>query len=274
MKSFVVTIGLLALALILSVPAAATEIVGGRIADCPRVGNFDYDTAPSFVDSAAVEYPSLARIVPIEGVVVVDVIVLDSGLPCDAVVVSGVNPLLNNAAMLAANMSRYAPATSGGTAVPGVCRVSYGFWTSDPRFQRQAWPQAPLTHPLVSELGTASKKKTPVGIEYLEILYEGVPIRGDMPVSLFNEVTAQVKARAGGDRPILHINNYLSLPREWDPDYACQWQEKGDISVDVAEVPEGTDKARTRCTYRFYYRGQQVESSDVVRCFHGDFPRD
>ncbi len=124
--------------------------------------------------------------------------------------------------------------------------------------------------PLVSELGTTSRKTTRKGVEYLEIQYEGIVISGDMPVSLFREITAQVAQRAGSDNPVERIRNYLSLPRDWDPEYVRQWEVLGDIGVDIKEYPMGSPRERTRCTYRFYYRDAQFVMSDAVRCLHWD----
>ena len=131
-------------------------------------------------------------------------------------------------------------------------------------------PQPPLTPPLVSEMGTTSRKTTRKGVEYLEIQYEGVVISGDMPVSLFREITAQVAQRAGSDNPVERIRNYLSLPRDWDPEYVRQWEVLGDIGVDIKEYPMGSPRERTRCTYRFHYRDAQFVMSDAVRCLHWD----
>ncbi len=259
-----------ALVLIALAHAPARAAADSRSADCPSVESLDYDTAPSFADSAAVDYPLMARMAQLEGDVVVDVVVLESGIPCNAFMVSAVNPLLNRAATVAALKSRFAPATKNGKPVPGICRVTYGFRFDDPRYERQSWPQPPLTPPLVSELGTTSRKTTRKGVEYLEIQYEGIVISGDMPVSLFREIAAQVAARAGCDNPVQRIRNYLSLPRDWDPQYVRQWEMLGDIGVDIKEYPMGSPQERTRCTYRFYYRDEQFVMSDAVRCLHWD----
>lgn len=245
--------------------ALSTAVAEPRSTACPGVDSLDFDTAACFVDSVPVEYPLMAMRARVEGDVVVDVIVLDSGLPCEAVVVSAVNPILNRAATIAASQSRYAPATKDGRPVPGICRVSYGFYVDDPRFERPSWPPAPLTPPLVSELGTVSQKRTREGVEYVEIQYEGVLICGDMPVSLFRDVTAQVAARVDCGGPILRITNFLSLPRDWDPDYIRQWKEMGDIAVDIAESPTESHPERARCVARFSYRNQKFVLSDTVR---------
>lgn len=262
------------LALSASVHAARAATAETHSSECPFAYSGDCDTAPSFIDSVAVEYPYMARNALLEGVVVLDVLVLESGLPCDVVIVSGVNPILDRAAKLAAEKSRYAPATSRGKAVPAICRVSYGFMVGDPRFQRNSWPQVPLTHPLVSEQGSASNERTHEGVEYLEIHFEGVTIRGDMSISLFREIKARIEERIGSNGQILRITNYLSLPPAWDREYAFLWQKMGDIGVDVIGTPESSHEPMTQCTHRFYYRDGQFELSDLVSCFHADFARD
>ncbi len=50
-----------ALALIALAHAPARGAASSRTADCPSVESLDYDTAPSFADSAAVDYPLMAQ---------------------------------------------------------------------------------------------------------------------------------------------------------------------------------------------------------------------
>lgn len=169
--------------------------------------------------------------------------------------------------MLAAAGSRYFPARRDGVAVPGVCQVSYDFRLDDPRFRRKSWPSAPMDRPLVSELGNVKTQHTAQGVGYLEIRFADVLVRGDMPVALFRDIVAQVQAHLRNGEAVLRVTNYLSLPRNWDPQYVWSWADEGDISVDCGMAPKDAKALGIASTYHFDEMGGKFVLSDLASIY-------
>ncbi len=87
----------------------------------------DFHTQPELRNRAVPAYPEMARELGLNGMVVIDALVGTEGRVLQAIVVSGVHPILDKSALRAALDSRFEPARQRQQPVPVWVRLPYDF---------------------------------------------------------------------------------------------------------------------------------------------------
>ena len=187
-------------ALIVAQPGLAAGRAG--VSNCSAL-EFDlFDSPPSLQSAPIAEYSGVARLAQISGVVEMRVWVLGDGSVCEVEVLRGPHAILNSSARRAMLSAKYDPALAGDMPVPGVAECSYLFdfvKLEDGKSIFGADSEATFISKYIDS-GEAARF-TDGGMEYIE--FEGVEVRGDMPVEMFRWIRDRAGSEVGGEEPYL-----------------------------------------------------------------------
>lgn len=167
----------------------------------------------AFLDSVPPEYPDMARRAEIEGTVVLHAIISETGELLDARIASGVNPLLDRAALNALQGSSFSPAVRDGNNIQSELMVSYPFDLE--LFYREhvskERPPIDWTPPLISEIGEFVETRGSGKNEWCVYSHNGIKIFGDITLALFNQVIEQVQPLLEEDEEVFYIRHLLAF---------------------------------------------------------------
>jgi len=212
--------------------------------------NFDsFEFPPAVIDTFFAEYPAIAAQAGIEGTVTVKVKVAADGSFCSATVVSGIHPLLDRPARLAARECVFAPAMSGGTPVPGTVLIDYVFNATREHLRKEAewaerlrWPA-----PLVSDVAQCISVERAGIWETGIYVYDGIVVEGDMSLAVLRDILHQVEEHAvGGEQPVSVYNYSAFFPRFRPNPDKC-----GDIAVNTCLESTESGKCAKTGVHRF-----------------------
>jgi TonB family protein len=243
---------------------AAGRSSGGALESPCEGQSFErFDIPPAVMDTAYAEYPEIAATARIEGTVSVAVSIAADGSFFGASIVRAVHPLLDRRALNAARSCTYAPATSGGVAVPGMVLIEYEFNAAREVMRKRAewegrrrWPA-----PLVSEVAECRSTGRTGLWETGVYVYEGIVVEGNMSVEALRVILDQCQDRAAvGERPV-SVYNYTAFYPEFRPNpETC-----GDIVVNTRHKWSDSGECVTTGVHRFRISEDRIEcmSSEV-----------
>ena len=246
-----------------------------RAEDCPpsdtiRCDGIDFstaDTAPACTESFCPDYPEMAYLSHLEGIVVVDVWVTDTGDVCDVQLVKGVHPLLDHGMRKSAFSDSYHPATSNGQPVAGICRLSFEFVHDDDRWQRNEWPEVQLTTPLISDMGVVNDNVICEMSEVPEVpqyVYDDVVFIGEMSQDTYHALLTQVMPLLEKGESLDRVIHYLALPVKAQPSSIMEWNKKGDLAVKTCSVLGKFECCHKGRAFRFFNRDGEYVLNGVT----------
>jgi len=193
------------LCVLIAVVALTTVRLGAAgedkyVGDC-SVLEFDaFDTPPSLQSAPIAKYPGVARLARLSGIVEMRIWVLEDGDVCEVEVLSGPHALLNSSARSAMLRAKYTPALSDSVPVRGIAECSYMFDFVKAGDGKSVFSADSESLFISEHIDRGEAVRVADGVlEYIE--FEGVEIRGDMPVDLFRWIKERAGPEVGASGP-------------------------------------------------------------------------
>lgn len=188
--------------------------------DCNIADYSDFDMAPSFKDSLAVEYPPIARRSGFEGHVKVRIYVnKDGGIDC-VKFLKKTHPGLDKNAKSASLGSRLFPAQQNGELVKGYFDVAYNFsfakWSKNKKNKdKEIFPTIDKTPPMISQIG----ETTFANDKYPKFEYLGVGFAGDVSLKVYEQCLDQISMKFEDHETTYWVIHWLVWPSTKPNDY-------------------------------------------------------
>jgi len=185
-----------------------------------------------------------------EGVVVLQGQVDSSGSLVDYKVVSGVNPLLNRAAITAFRKSTFSPAINNGIKVSRPIEVAYPFDLSLQYMEKERRERPPIdwSSPRISEVGKLVEGRGSAASSIYE--YDNFRFYGDMTLDLYFEALVAVEPHLSPEEKVLSFHHPLAFRSMEELSLSSQ----SDLYVSTCTDPWSENCGKGRI-YRFFNSG-------------------